>query len=213
MAVATVAATLALFPVDESIEDAFAGSGSRWTRLEAAGAKVMGDGYVMLPAAGLAWGVGALANQPRLARAARNGLEAWALTQLIVQPLKYGLGRSRPSESGSSWDWCGPGAGSRHQSFPSGHGSTAWGVLPAFALEYKDTWWVPVLVYTGAASTSLSRLQDGEHWASDVVFAAGVGLLANRLVRRWNERGAAGGTVAVAFAPGHGSVVWRIALP
>jgi membrane-associated phospholipid phosphatase len=55
-------------------------------------------------------------------------------------------------------------------------------------MEYSDSWWVPTLAYALSASTSLSRIHDGEHWMSDVFLSAGVGLLSNRLVRRWNAR-------------------------
>lgn len=150
----------------------------------------MGDGYVTLPATGLLWAIGEWKEQPRLVRAARHGLEAWCLAQLTVQSIKYGSHRSRPSESSSSQQWGGPGFGSRHQSFPSGHSASAWGLLPAFAMEYADIWWVPALAYAAATSTSLSRIHDGEHWPSDVFVSAGVGLLSNRLVRSWNEHDA-----------------------
>lgn len=185
LAAGAIAGTLGLMPFDEAIADGASGHRGPVSRGWAAGAKVFGDGYAMVPATGLLWGIGAWTDAPRLARASVNGLQAWGWTQLAVQSLKHGLRRARPSESTSSQEWHGPGLGSRHLSFPSGHSSTAWAILPAFALEYRDIWWVPVLTYATATSTSLSRIHDGEHWASDVVFAAGVGLLANRVVRRW----------------------------
>lgn len=201
LAAGTIVGTLGLMPLDEPTRDWVGGRRGAVSRGWAAGAKVFGDGYAMLPAAGLLWGIGVWTDAPRLARASVNGLQAWGWTQLAVQSLKHGLRRARPSESTSSQEWHGPGLGSRHLSFPSGHSSTAWAILPAFAMEYRDIWWVPVLTYATATSTSLSRIHDGEHWASDVVFAAGVGLLANRVVRRWK----ATESVDVSIVPVFGS--------
>jgi membrane-associated phospholipid phosphatase len=55
-------------------------------------------------------------------------------------------------------------------------------------MEYSDHPWVAAAIYAVAASTSLSRLHDNEHWASDVVVSAGIGWIANRVVRSWNLR-------------------------
>jgi membrane-associated phospholipid phosphatase len=192
VAIATVAGTLGLMPFDEAIGEWVRGHRSAVSRGGAAGAKVFGDGYVMIPAVGLLWGIGEWSGSSRLARASRNAFEAWGLTQAVVQSAKQGLRRARPSESTSSQEWHGPGLGSRYLSFPSGHASTAWALLPAFAMEFSDTWWVPALAYAMATSTALSRLHDGQHWASDVFFSAGVGLLSNRVVRNWNAANSRG---------------------
>jgi membrane-associated phospholipid phosphatase len=195
----TLVGTLGLMPLDEPTRDWVQANRGAVSRGWAAGAKVFGDGYAMLPAVGLLWGIGAGTDAPRLARASRNGLQAWGITQLVVQSAKHGLRRARPSESISSQDWRGPGLGSRYLSFPSGHSSNAWALLPAFALEYADTWWVPALVYATATSTSLSRVHDGEHWVSDVFFAAGVGIVANRVVRRWSQAKVPGVSIVPLF--------------
>jgi membrane-associated phospholipid phosphatase len=175
-------------PFDEDFQSWASKHHSAPSRGWAATSKAIGDGYFTLPAAGLLWAVGEWNEQPRLARASRNGLEAWCLTEFFVQSTKYGFHRWRPSESTSSQNWDGPGIGSKHLSFPSGHSASAWGLLPAYAMEYSDSWWVPTLAYALSASTSLSRIHDGEHWMSDVFLSAGVGVLTNRVVRRWNAR-------------------------
>jgi len=186
VALGTAAGFFAFVPFDVEI-NAWAirdhsSVGNGW----AAGAKVVGDGYVTIPVTGALWYLGNRTGKDRLARASRNALESWCLTQFFAQSLKYGFHRGRPSETETNQEWYGPGVENVHLSFPSGHSASAWGLLPAFALEYDDQ---PILVaalYATAASTSMSRVHDGMHWSSDVFFGAGLGYLCNRFVRSWN---------------------------
>lgn len=188
VAAGMVAGTLAIMPLDEDIRDFASRHHSQPSRYWAAGAKVVGDGYVTIPAAAGLWWLGADGRFPRLARASRNGLEAWCLTELVVQVLKYSVHRERPALASSSQEWHGFGITDKNLSMPSGHSSSAWGLLTAYALEYSDHPWLAASIYAVAASTSLSRVHDEKHWMSDVFMGAGIGYLSNRVVRNWNAR-------------------------
>jgi len=188
VAAGTAIGYFAVVPFDQAINRWAIRDHSPAGHVWAAGAKAVGDGYLTIPVSGALWFLGDRADMPRLARASRNALQAWCLTQLQVQFLKYAFHRGRPSESETNQDWYGPGITDRHLSFPSGHSASAWGLLPAFAMEFDDQ---PILVaalYATAASTSASRVHDGQHWTSDVLFSAGVGYLTNRLVRSWHRK-------------------------
>jgi len=187
VAAGSVVAAALLLPADESIHEWFADHRTEASRTWASVSKKAGDGYLLAPAAVL-WLAGADGRAPRLARASRNGLESWCVTELLIQVGKYGLHRKRPSESGSAFQFGGPGITSGDLSFPSGHSGSVWGLLPAYALEYSDHPWLAASCYAVASSTSLSRVHDGQHWASDVAFSAGLGLVVNMLVRDWNQR-------------------------
>ena len=202
VALGTVAGTLAWMPFDQDANSWASSHHSPASRGWAAGAKALGDGYITLPVSGALWLVGAKCEMPRLARASKNALESWLLTEVLVTGAKYGFHRSRPSESGSNQEWGGPGFSSSHLSFPSGHSASAWGLLPAYALEFSDQPWVVGGVYLAAASTSLSRVHDGQHWMSDVFFSAGTGYLVNRLVRSWNLQRSGSVAVMPLVAPG-----------
>lgn len=188
IAAGVVAGTLALMPLDEDIRDFASRHRSQPSRYWAAGAKVVGDGYVTIPAAAGLWWLGAGGRSPRLARASRNGLEAWCLTELVVQVFKYSAHRERPAFARTSQEWNGFGLSDQDLSMPSGHSSSAWGLLTAYAMEYSDRPWLAASIYAVAASTSLSRVHDNKHWMSDVFMGAGIGYLSNRLVRDWNAR-------------------------
>lgn len=182
-------ATVALSFADDPVRSFAHDHRSPTTRAVSAGAKVLGEGRVLVPVSGLLWGLGAGGRAPRLARASVNALESWSLAQVVTQTGKYSLGRARPHREEGALSFTGFAlTDDAYRSFPSGHSSTAWGILPAYAMEYADRPWVSGGLYALAGATSLSRVHDDQHWLSDVVFSAGVGWLSNRAVRAWNAK-------------------------
>lgn len=69
-----------------------------------------------------------------------------------------------------------------NSSFPSGHTTVAFAAATVYALEYGNKPWVPVLAYTAASLTGLSRITENKHWISDVVAGAALGYLTGRQV-------------------------------
>lgn len=149
--------------------------------------KPLGGDYVV-PMAGVLWWAGADGRAPRLACASRNALEAWLLTQTTIQVAKYSTGRARPPKEEGSASFAGFTFDDSRHSFASGHAGNAWSILGAYAMEYEDIPAVGWSLWAAAAAVSASRVHDDQHWASDVVFAMGVGWLSNRAVRAWNAR-------------------------
>ncbi|HOH46365.1 MAG TPA: phosphatase PAP2 family protein, partial [Candidatus Cloacimonadota bacterium] len=77
--------------------------------------------------------------------------------------------------------WNGSGITRKRDSFPSGHSMLVWSIAPIVADQYRETRWVPVLAYSLASLTSLSRVYDDKHWSSDVFAGALIGYLAGKL--------------------------------
>jgi hypothetical protein len=71
--------------------------------------------------------------------------------------------------------------GTEH-SFPSGHTATAFFGATVLAKELgKDYPWLAVTGYTLAAGTGYLRLANHEHWLSDVLVGAGIGIASAEL--------------------------------
>lgn len=87
------------------------------------------------------------------------------LTGISVDFLKDKTHRLRPS-------------GANHRSFPSGHSANAFAAAEFMRREYQDTSpWFAYAGYTVAGTTGALRLMNNDHWFSDVVAGAGIGIL------------------------------------
>ncbi len=94
-------------------------------------------------------------------------------TNAITFGLKYAIGETRPD-------------GSDNLSFPSGHTSNAFMMATVLFHEFKET--KPVLAYSGfvfASATGALRVLNNEHWVSDVLVGAGIGIIVTDLVYRF----------------------------
>jgi membrane-associated phospholipid phosphatase len=82
---------------------------------------------------------------------------------VATQGLKYAINETRPN-------------GTEH-SFPSGHAATAFFGATILAKEYGENYpWIAVGGYTIAGTTAVLRMANNQHWASDVLMGAGIGI-------------------------------------
>lgn len=83
--------------------------------------------------------------------------------------------RERPDRTENSYNFTTPFRKNDYTSFPSGHSNTAFSVATGFAMLYKHKKWVPWVAYSLAGLTSLSRVYQNRHWASDIIIGAAIG--------------------------------------
>jgi PAP2 superfamily protein len=110
---------------------------------------------------------GRIFDKPKASHLGMDLLRAQAITEMLVEPLKFATHRQRPD-------------GSNHQSFPSGHSAVTFAA--ATVIERHLGWKKSVLGYAIASYVAASRLHDNRHYLSDVVFGAAVGSIAGRTV-------------------------------
>jgi membrane-associated phospholipid phosphatase len=115
------------------------------------------------------WLLGRMTDMPRVAHLGMDLLRAQAVTEVLVEPIKFASNRERPD-------------GSNYQSFPSGHAAITFAA--AAVIERHLGWKRSLAAYAIAAYVSTSRLHDNRHYLSDVVFGAAVGTIAGRTVTR-----------------------------
>jgi membrane-associated phospholipid phosphatase len=122
--------------------------------------------------------------------------QAYITAGAIETALKFLTGRQRPSfyDPENSPTWHGPfyqfqrdkngnkPVNPAFTSFPSGHTTVAFAAATVFAMEYKDTKFVPIVAYSAATLIGLSRLTENAHWFSDVIVGAALGYLCGRQV-------------------------------
>jgi membrane-associated phospholipid phosphatase len=122
------------------------------------------------------------------------------LAQLLLTiPLKVVVGRSRPSAGQGTHDFHPLNGG---QSFPSGHTTQAFALASVIA-EHADTPWVSCVSYGLAGLVGVARLEQRQHFLSDVVAGGLIGTFVGKSVVAFNQtlRTEARSKVVVSFAP------------
>ena len=193
------AATLAIHPFDERIALSLQGPSLQHdTGLQhtATAFRLLGSPGMLL-LGGTFYVVGRATHTRGLAAAGLHSSEAIVLAEVAGGLLKWSTGRARPFAVGdtSSGDFQflrGVRKGYDYSSFPSGHTIAAFAGAAALTSEASRSWghsaWIvgPVL-YGSAGMVGLSRMFNDQHWASDVVFGAGLGTLAGITVVRYTH--------------------------
>jgi membrane-associated phospholipid phosphatase len=127
---------------------------------------------------------GEFLHDPRAKSVALDGISASIIASgLIDQPLKYVIGRSRPSKDQGAYDFH-PFHGSA--SFPSGHATQAFAVATVIS-EHYESLWIRLTAYGLASAVGYARLNKDEHWTSDVLAGAAIGTFVGHVVVHFNQ--------------------------
>lgn len=95
------------------------------------------------------------------------------MAAIITQSLKYTIDRTRPADKYPNEVFVNKPVHGR--SFPSGHTTIAFATATTVTLQYKK-WYIAVPAYLWAGAAGYSRLYAGEHYPSDVLAGAAVGI-------------------------------------
>lgn len=114
--------------------------------------------------------------------------EAALNSLLVVEAMKYSLGRQRPYQGNGSGDFFSSGT-----SFPSEHAAAAWSIAGVIAHEYPGV--LPnILAYGTAAMIDFSRVHAQKHFPSDVFIGSILGyLISQNIYTRRHEPEIGGG--------------------
>lgn len=151
--------------------------------------EIAGDGYVQAALAVTTYGLGKLFSHDGVADLGRDLVRAQIVAVTITSGIKFAVGRERPD-------------GSSTTSFPSGHTSSSFAT--ATVLQRRYGWRIGAPAYAFAGYVAGSRLNEGRHYLSDVVFGAALGIMSGRTV----TLGVGGERFALAplFVPGGAGV-------
>jgi membrane-associated phospholipid phosphatase len=94
--------------------------------------------------------------------------EAFAVTEIVTQGLKYTVRETRPNGGSLS--------------FPSGHTSAAFCSASYLDIRYGEAWGVPA--YVLAAVTGWSRIESNNHYPWDVAAGAIIGVASTMIFTR-----------------------------
>lgn len=154
-------AALGVHAADKSIADSV-----QQSHPSLPGGSIYGTQKLQIPVAIGWWIAGAAAGSERNADTGRDLLRAQIATFSWTYAIKLATQRTRPN-------------GDPH-SFPSGHASTSFAT--AMVLQEHFGWKLGVPAFLAAAYTAASRVTDNQHWTSDTVFGAALGMACARTV-------------------------------
>ena len=154
-------AALIVHQSDESIREAALDANTTLP-----GGDVYGSQFFQMPAAIAWWAIASAAGSDRHAQTGRDLLRAQIAVGSWTYAIKLATDRTRPN-------------GDPH-SFPSGHASASFAT--AAVLQDHYGWKVGVPAFLAAAYTAASRVTANQHWTSDVVFGAALGVACGRTV-------------------------------
>jgi len=132
-------------------------------------------------------GTGLVFKKPGLTRSGLRAVTSAALAGGVTAVLKEVIGRVRPNVAGSEPLDFKPFSG--NASMPSGHTSAAFGFSASLAEDVHPLW-AKIGLYALATGTAWSRVYNNEHWTSDVVAGAIIGITSAKLVSgKWQVWG------------------------
>jgi len=166
------AGALAIHPLDDEINERLEGADAFFTA-----GKYIGETPTLLAAGITTYLVGRGKHNQRLQHLGMDEIEGQILSEAFVFGIKQSVRRERPIRD--------DGTRASGFSFPSGHaaGTFAAATILQQHLGYK----AGLPTYLIASYDAMSRLHDGVHNASDVVFGAAVGIVVGRTVT-WHGR-------------------------
>ncbi|MFT4033540.1 MAG: phosphatase PAP2 family protein [Siphonobacter sp.] len=148
----------------------------------------LGNGRYLWITSGVVFLHGQIFNNSKTTRVGLLILESQLINGVLGQAVKLAAGRKRPWDGATSHEWAGPQYPPFH-SFPSGHAQTAFALATVIAEEFKETKAVPIVSYSLASLTCLSRINANAHWLSDLIMGAALGhFISKTIVRQHLER-------------------------
>tara|TARA_B100000686_G_scaffold283255_1_gene306114 strand:+ start:31 stop:1017 length:987 start_codon:yes stop_codon:yes gene_type:complete len=170
--------------LDEEINSAFKNNRSSYTESLLDIFKPFGDGVFTVPALAAFYIFGHFNENEKAKRTTLIATESFLITSLYTTALKYSFGRHRPRTGDSSTSFDGFTTNRDHNSFPSGHTSTAFAIATVVANEYEEIPYIKPISYGIATLTGFSRVNDEAHWASDVFIGAALGYFTSKTLLR-----------------------------
>jgi membrane-associated phospholipid phosphatase len=155
--------TAAVHPKDDDIAERIQTDTGARKRFFKAGAAI-GDGAEQGAFALGMYIIGRASHSARVGAFGADLVDAQIVNGILTQGLKFAVDRTRPN-------------GSSH-SFPSGHTSATFATAAVVQEHYG--WKVAAPFYALGGYVSVSRMVDRQHFASDVIFGAALGIVSGR---------------------------------
>jgi hypothetical protein len=121
------------------------------------------------------YSVGLISGDKRIRTLGRMVIQSLTYSGLTAMVIRMIAGRKRPPFTSDPTNFIGFTTNNSYQSFPSGHVTVAFAFSTIMA-EYIDSPWSRIGFYSLAGLSATERIINSQHWFSDVVIGALVGI-------------------------------------
>jgi membrane-associated phospholipid phosphatase len=167
--------TALLTLADQPLRHATQGNQRYYYSVPIVGGRVYGEWYSIGGVSGIFGLYGIIAHDTAAKKIAIELFQAAAYAELVTEPLKFIVGRARPTENkGNGYFHPFIGLSNRFNSFPSGHSTSAF-ALSTIMSRHAHSTFLKILAYVPAGFTLFSRIYQDQHWVSDELVGAGIG--------------------------------------
>ena len=136
--------------------------------------KPLGNGFVLSSTCAALFIGGAISKSAPLKNFALQSLKSIAISSAAVGASKLISGKPRPYQSLNPLAWAGPFQNTENRSFFSGHATFSFSMASSINYFSRNKFW-GMMAYTVATGVALSRVNNNDHWSSDVFFGACMG--------------------------------------
>jgi len=171
-----------IYCVDEDLREIYQKNRNEVADAIFKGAKQVGEVKIMFPAMALTALAGYIAKDEKTVDTGMLCLKSSFLALSVTQILQLTAQRQKPYKEEGKQFWNGNGISFFRDSFPSGHSTLVWSLAPVLAEQYQETKFITPMAYSIAVLTSLSRLNDDQHWTSDVLTGAVIGYVTGKYI-------------------------------
>jgi len=179
-AISAGALSVVVLVLDAPIAKSLHGASSEGTLNTARQLARFGDPTGILPVVGGVALAGLITRNHTVTRTALHAAESVVLASVTVQVGKAIMGRERPVTDPDL-----DGLDFLHypssRAFPSGHTTAAFALATTLG-DAIDKPWARVALYTFAAGTGWARMTEEEHWLSDVLAGAAIGIVSAKFI-------------------------------
>jgi hypothetical protein len=169
------AATLSAMPFDKRIAQSTQGNQHYYNSASVEGGRIYGEWYSIIGVAGGVGLFGVITNDTTAKKMSIELLQAGLYSELITSVLKVAIGRARPELSGDPFVFSPFSLAYGYHSMPSGHTTSAF-ALSTVLSRHAHTTTLKILAYVPAGFTMFSRIYQNQHWLSDEIIGAAIGI-------------------------------------
>ncbi len=174
--------TFLLTFADQPLRNATQGDQKYYHSVAVEGGRIYGEGYSIIGVAAVFGVYGLIAGDTAAKKITIELLQAGLYSETVTVLLKMTVGRARPyTNEGARSIHPFAGINTDHNSFPSGHSTSAFALSTVMSRHAKSDL-VKILAYVPAGFTLFSRIYQDKHWVSDELVGAGVGFFVGNWV-------------------------------